>query len=82
MSIAAYEDGFDICPVAEKRIFISEFKAYVYAKRVHKKNKRKGDRHAVHCYACPACGHFHLGHMVSGKKTPRPIPARGEDLAA
>ena len=82
MSIAAYEDGFDTCQFTQKRIFISEYKAYIYAQRVHGKNKRRGDRHAVHSYRCEACGHFHLGHMVSGKKTPRPIPALGEDLAA
>ena len=34
MSIAAYEDGFDICQFTQKRIFISEYKAYIYAKRV------------------------------------------------
>lgn len=63
MSIAAYEDGFDLCPHEGKRIYVSQTKAFVYAKRLQKKNKRNGDRHAVHAYRCASCGHFHVGHM-------------------
>lgn len=82
MSISAYEEGFDTCEVTGKRIYISASNAHVYAQRIQAKNKRNGDRHAVHAFRCEHCAHWHVGHMVTGKKTPRPIPARGEDLAA
>lgn len=82
MSIAAYEDRFDLCAVTGKRIFITEYKAYVHAHRLHGKNRRKGDRHAVHSFRCPDCGHFHLGHMTTGKKNPRPLRAVERGIAA
>lgn len=82
MSIAAYEDGFDTCEVTGKRIYITATKAHVYAHRIHGKNKRNGDRHAVHAFRCEHCGHYHVGHMTTGKKNPRPLQAVERGIAA
>lgn len=75
MNIAAYEEGFDVCEATGKRIYISESKAHVYAARIQRKNKRNGDRHAVHVYQCDCCPrgqvHFHIGHTVEGRRARR-----------
>jgi hypothetical protein len=89
VSIAAYEDGFDTCDATGKRIYIGASKAHVYAQRIQVKNKRNGDRHAVHAFRCEHCDHWHVGHMVSGGKQKGGISPKAlrkavsmEDLAA
>jgi hypothetical protein len=69
----SHETTHDVCAATGKRIYISEAKAWLCAGRIQKKNKRNGDRHAVHSYHCDACGHYHVGHVTEGRrKTTRP----------
>lgn len=79
MSVGAYEVDFDLCEATGKRIYITAAKAYVYANRIQCKNRRNGDRHAVHVYECDQCEagrkHFHIGHMTTSRK-------RNKDIAA
>lgn len=89
MSVGAYEVDFDLCEATGKRIYITAAKAYVYANRIQCKNRRNGDRHAVHAFRCSHCEHWHIGHMVKarapkGGNSPRHRrqPDDKEDLAA
>ena len=61
MSVRAENLALERCEVTGKLRFSSQAKAHVHCQRVQKSNKRKGDRHPVHVYACQ-CGGFHVGH--------------------
>lgn len=72
MSARAENDSHELCPATKKRMFVTEAKAHVHAKRLARKNKTRGDRHPVHVYRCDACNAFHVGHDPTFRRDRKP----------
>lgn len=72
MSVRADNDAFELCPVTKKRMFVTEGKAHVFAQRLARKNKTRGDRHPVHVYRCDACNAFHVGYDPTFRRDRKP----------
>lgn len=62
MSIRSYITNHDTCPATGKRVYVTKARAYVFAKKVSRKNRKAGDPHPVHVFRCGSCGHYHIGH--------------------
>lgn len=75
MSVRAENDAFELCPVTKKRMFATEGKAHVFAKRLARKNKKRGDSHPVHVYRCDACNAYHVGHDPNYRRDRKPKSA-------
>lgn len=75
MSVRAENDAFELCPVTKKRMFVTEGKAHIFAQRLARKNKTRGDRHPVHVYRCEHCNTYHVGHDPHFKRDRKPKSA-------
>lgn len=75
MSVRAENDRHELCPATKKRMFATEGKAHVFAQRVARKNKKRGDRHPVHVYRCDACSAYHVGHDPNYRRDRKPKSA-------
>lgn len=59
------KQALPICRSTGKAMLRTKAKAVVFANRLGRNNKRRGDRWPVHAFKCAACDCWHVGHKQS-----------------